>query len=94
MEYGKLLKDPRWQHKRLEAMQADRFTCQMCFHSDKPLNVHHKRYIPGAMPWEYETSDLITLCEDCRAKYHRDEKKTQIMIVALRNIADRLQSVS
>ena len=94
MEYGKLLKDPRWQHKRLEAMQADRFTCQMCFHSDKSLNVHHKRYISGAMPWEYETSDLITLCEDCHAKYHRDEKKTQIMIVALRNIADHLQSVS
>ena len=42
MEYDELLKDPRWQRKRLEAMQADKFTCQMCFRSDKPLNVHHK----------------------------------------------------
>lgn len=50
MEYDELLKDPRWQRKRLEAMQADKFTCQMCFRSDKPLNVHHKKYIQGAAP--------------------------------------------
>lgn len=92
MNYIEQIKDPRWQRKRLEAMQADRFTCQICFHSDKPLNVHHKRYIEGAKAWEYETNELITLCEDCHKKVHRDEKKTEIMINTLRNIADRLQT--
>ena len=58
MEYDELLKDPRWQRKRLEAMQADKFTCQMCFRSDKPLNVHHKKYIQGAAPWEYDKSAM------------------------------------
>lgn len=92
MDYGELLKDPRWQRKRLEAMQADKFTCQICFRSDKPLNVHHKKYISGAMPWEYDTSYLITLCEDCHAKFHRDEMKVDIMIDTLLNIADRLKT--
>lgn len=93
MEYNELLKDPRWQRKRLEAMQADRFSCQICFRTEKTLNVHHKKYIPGTMPWEYDTRDLITLCEDCHAKYHRNIIKTEIMIGTLRNIADRLKNV-
>jgi 5-methylcytosine-specific restriction endonuclease McrA len=92
MEYDELLKDPRWQRKRLEAMQADKFTCQMCFRSDKPLNVHHKKYIQGAAPWEYDTSDLITLCEKCHAKYHRDVAKTKIMIDTLLIISERLKA--
>lgn len=94
MDYGELLKDPRWQRKRLETMQSDRFTCQMCFSSDKPLNVHHKKYISGAMPWEYDTKDLITLCEDCYAKYHRDKKKTEIIIDTLVDVSEHLKYIS
>lgn len=91
MEYSNLLKDPRWQRKRLETMERDNFTCQLCFHRDKSLNVHHKRYIPGALPWEYPLSDLITLCEDCHGKYHREIRKTKAMARILSKMADALQ---
>ena len=64
----------------------------MCFHADKPLNVHHKKYIQGAAPCEYDTSDLITLCEDCHAKYHRDVTKTKIMANMLINFSELLKS--
>ena len=36
----------------------------------KGLNVHHKYYIKGKAPWEYEDDALITLCEYCHKKAH------------------------
>lgn len=63
MGYSDLLKDPRWQKKRLKIFERDEFTCRHCLASDKPLNVHHVKYF-GA-PWDIEDKYLITLCEDC-----------------------------
>jgi hypothetical protein len=34
------------------------------------LNVHHKRYIPHKLPWEYADEDLRTLCAECHAATH------------------------
>lgn len=70
MKYEELLKDPRWQRKRLEIMQRDNFTCQKCGCNDKPLNVHHLYYNKNKKPWEYDNSSLITLCEDCHREKH------------------------
>jgi len=63
--YSDLLKDPRWQRKRLEIMHRDDFTCVVCGDKESTLNVHHREYIAGRKPWEYENEDLITVCEDC-----------------------------
>ncbi len=63
--YSELLKDPRWQKKRLEIMRRDSFTCQVCGDTKTALNVHHKQYFNGKKPWEYKDEDLITLCECC-----------------------------
>lgn len=70
-------KDPRWQKKRLEIMQRDAFTCVLCKDKETTLNIHHKKYINGKKPWEYEDDDLITLCEDCHAniEFFKKEKK-------------------
>ena len=70
MKYEELLKDPRWQRKRLEIMQRDNFTCQKCGCNDKPLNVHHLYYNKNKKPLEYDNSSLITLCEDCHRGKH------------------------
>ena len=67
-EYIELLKDPRWQKKRLEIMQRDNFTCQHCGSTEKTLNVHHLLYSKGSKPWEYDNDNLITLCQDCHEK--------------------------
>jgi uncharacterized protein YciI len=34
------------------------------------LQVHHKRYISGRLPWEYDTTDCELLCKGCHAAEH------------------------
>lgn len=63
--YAEKLKDPRWQKKRLDIMQRDNFTCQICSDTKTSLQVHHKKYINGNNPWDCPNEDLITLCEFC-----------------------------
>jgi hypothetical protein len=36
------------------------------------LNVHHKYYMEGKEPWEYDDKALITLCPDCHKKEHEN----------------------
>ena len=68
-KYGDLLKDPRWQKKRLEIMNRDSFACQLCGNKTKTLNVHHLAY--KSYPWDVADYLLITLCEDCHVKEER-----------------------
>lgn len=70
-EYKELLRHPKWQRRRLEIMERDDWKCLYCDAEDKPLNVHHKRYVTGRKPWEYPDHDLITLCDDCHGEVHR-----------------------
>lgn len=70
MEYSELLKDPRWQKKRLEIFNRDNWTCQECDSTKNELHIHHKKYIQGIKPWEYENSLLITKCKKCHTNSH------------------------
>lgn len=72
LTYYEKLKDPRWQKKRLEVMQANDFTCEICFDTTKTLNVHHKEYFKGLEPWEYEIEQLSCICETCHENQHDD----------------------
>jgi hypothetical protein len=67
-EYSKLLRDPRWQKRRLDIMGKDEFTCQICYNRQETLNVHHLIYFPGRDPWDYDDKHLITLCEPCHER--------------------------
>lgn len=68
MTYAEKLKDPRWQKRRLEILERDNFTCVNCSSTEKELHVDHKRYRRGFEPWDYEDSDLGTLCVDCHKR--------------------------
>jgi len=81
--YSDLLKDPRWQKKRLEIMERDKFKCCDCCDGDIELHVHHKVYIKGNNPWEYPDDLLVTLCKDCHAKYHENKEKLNIAIAGI-----------
>lgn len=70
LDYKEQIKSPKWQKRRLEIMQRDSFTCQICGETEKQLHVHHTIYIPGREIWDYFDSNLITLCEDCHKKEH------------------------
>jgi hypothetical protein len=66
--YSEKLRDPRWQRMRLEVMNRDEFTCQVCYDKAATLNVHHRWYRFGADPWDYPAEALVTLCESCHAE--------------------------
>lgn len=63
-----------WIQFRLEVIKLHRGRCAKCGKSaardDVVLQVHHKRYIPGRLPWEYETTDCEALCKGCHASEH------------------------
>lgn len=82
-DYSELLKDPRWQRKRLEVMLAANFTCEDCGRSDLTLEVHHNAYIRGKQPWEYGNDLLMCLCEDCHPERQRFETAARVSLSRL-----------
>jgi hypothetical protein len=70
IDYKEQLKSPKWQKKRLEIMQRDNFTCQICGETEKQLHVHHLAYLPGRNIWDYSAQHLITVCEECHEFEH------------------------
>lgn len=68
-EYNSELHDVRWYIKRKEIFMLDDFKCRICG-SEEKLVVHHKEYIEGKKAWEYPNELLITLCDECHAKFH------------------------
>jgi hypothetical protein len=77
-----MLKDPRWQKKRLEILQRDGFKCVNCEAKEKTLHVHHLRYLKGKKPWEYDGGDLQTLCVDCHAEETKTDQRLRDLIGA------------
>lgn len=63
--YSEMLKDPRWQRRRLEILNNADFTCENCGSKEKTLHVHHMFYRRGHKPWEYQDHVYRVLCEDC-----------------------------
>jgi hypothetical protein len=81
--YAEKLKDPRWQDFRQIVFNHYGFECRVCGSSKPsgPFNhVHHKRYISGRDPWEYDLCDVSVLCEDCHKEIHDCENKWRDMI--------------
>jgi len=71
--YSEKLKDPRWQKKRLEIFNRDKWKCKLCGDTETTLNVHHKEYVNGKDPCEYESEKLITLCEHCHKEIEEEK---------------------
>lgn len=69
-KYTKLLKDPRWQKKRLEILERDEWKCVACGDKEETLHVHHKWYEKGIKPWDYKDKCLVTLCDSCHKFEH------------------------
>lgn len=66
-DYFKKLQDPRWQKKRLEIMERDKFKCVICGDDKTELQVHHTGYEKGD-PWDTRQDWLATVCSDCHGK--------------------------
>lgn len=73
MNYKSKLLDIRWQQKRLTMFERSGWTCQSCFEPNKTLHLHHKQYLRGREPWEYDSDQLVVLCENCHELQHRNQ---------------------
>lgn len=80
--YSELLKDPRWQKKRLECLDAAQWHCEDCGDGTATLHVHHPIYVKGRKPWEYAQDDLQVLCVNCHTSHHAAEKVIQRLIAS------------
>lgn len=82
--YYELLKHPKWQKKRLKALERAEFTCERCGAQDKTLHVHHGYYGKGKKPWEYEDDTLHVLCGECHEteETKRDELYRRLAALA------------
>ncbi len=73
MLYKEQIKHPKWQKKRLEILDRDKWACQACFDTEETLHVHHKCYKPNKKIWEYDNKLLITLCKTCHEEQRSNE---------------------
>lgn len=87
MAYKDLLRDPRWQRKRLEIFQRDNFTCTACAATDKELHVHHGYYEYGLMPWEHPDASLHTVCFECHKEWQQYTDILHLIIGSMRPVA-------
>lgn len=71
IEYKEQLKDQRWFYVRARVMERDLHKCQKCG-TWRNLEVHHLRYEYGRKAWEYNDRDLLTLCDKCHEKAHKE----------------------
>lgn len=90
LTYYEKLRDPRWQKKRLEVMQENNFSCELCGDSTTTLNVHHKEYFKDWEPWNYTNSQLACLCEPCHENQHSNLDMLKLACSVL-NIEERIE---
>lgn len=83
MTYSEKLKDPRWQRRRLEVLEAANWKCQRCESADKTLHVHHNFYRSKTQPWEYPAHAFAALCEDCHELAELDRRELQACIESI-----------
>lgn len=77
-DYSDKLKSPKWQKKRLEILNLRGFKCELCKNEEQELHVHHRFYIKGRKPWEYDNDVFQVLCSDCHEKEHSKNNKESI----------------
>lgn len=86
MDYIYLLRDPRWQKKRLLIFDRDDWKCRRCSDKFTNLQVHHLYYNFDLLPWEYPDEALITLCELCHQKAEFVKWVTRYGIIELKKL--------
>jgi hypothetical protein len=65
MKYSDKFLDPRWQRKRLEIFERDKWACRSCSNTKETLHVHHLAYLNNTEPWDYKDELFLTLCATC-----------------------------
>lgn len=68
-----LYRHSEWKKFREEVIKLDGGKCKRCRRSRLDgvvLQVHHKTYAAGLLPWDYNYDQCETLCKGCHAEEH------------------------
>lgn len=76
-DYAQKLRDPRWQKRRLEILEAAQWKCEDCENDGSELQIHHCCYIKGREPWEYTRNSLMALCDRCHQERQQVEAEAK-----------------
>ena len=63
----------KWQAFRREMIERDGGRCARCGRAETDghvMHVHHKHYVRGRMPWQYNYNECELLCGGCHAAEH------------------------
>ena len=90
MTYSEKLKDPRWQRRRLEVLEAAQWKCERCDAGNKTLHVHHNFYRSKTEPWEYPHHAFAALCEECHQLAEFDRRELKACIESIYEAEDPL----
>jgi hypothetical protein len=66
-------RNKNWREFRNEIIELDGGACSVCKKTAEDgvvLQVHHKEYVKGTLPWEYPYDLCETLCKGCHAIQH------------------------
>jgi len=88
--YSALLKDPRWQKKRLKILERDNWTCRDTGDSEQELQVHHCWYAKGS-PWETPDEYLLALSKDAHFQRQTLESRGKKALGRLFALSDPAQ---
>lgn len=78
--YAQKLRDPRWQKRRLEILEAANWKCEDCGDGSLELQVHHTVYARGWQPWDYDARLLIAVCAVCHAARQQAEERIHMAV--------------
>lgn len=73
ISYDEQLKDKKWLSFRKFVLDVRGRKCENCGKT-KNLQIHHPKYKPGHMAWEYTCNEVMVLCGECHMKTHGIEK--------------------
>ena len=67
--YKEQLTDKRWLAFRDFVLTVRGCVCENCKNTTN-LNIHHLKYIPKRLAWEYTVNEVRVLCYKCHKKVH------------------------
>ena len=82
MNYADDLRHPLWQRRRLRVLECAGWKCECCGDTEGQLHAHHKVYVRGRRPWQYDDDQLECLCDGCHERAHAQLKQLELAVAA------------
>ncbi len=83
MDYDAKLKTPEWMEFRDHVLDVKGRECENCHCLAERPHIHHKGYVRGRDPWDYELSEVAVVCGECHGIIHRRRKEFEALFDSL-----------